>query len=109
MDRVIAYLRNGRDVMSTATFTEASSGVLGAGVGLIGLGASWWLQSGVPDVVGSIVMASIVCGVSSFLMRKSGNALLGQTLPKWRVEGLVAKLEAHPSIVGVFDVKTELV
>jgi len=109
LGKVFGYLRHGRDVMSTATFTEASSGVLGAAVGLGGLWASWYLQTGVPDVLCSIVMGSLVCGVSTFLMRKSGNALLGQTLPPWRVQALVSRLEAHSSVSGVFDVKTELV
>ena len=60
--RVLRYLQEGRDVMSTATFTEASCGILSAGIGLLGLGASWYLHSGVPDVVASIVMAGMVCG-----------------------------------------------
>jgi len=107
--RVFGYLREGRDVMSTATFTEASSGVLGAGVGLGGLWASWYLQSGVPDVGCSIVMGALVCGVSSFLMRKSGNALLGRTLPSWRVQALVSRLESHPAVCSLYDVKTEIV
>lgn len=107
--RVFQYLREGRDVMSTATFAEASSGVIGAGVGLVGIGASWWLESGTPDVVASIVMASMVCGLSSFLLRKSGTALLGQTLPQWRVKVLVSLLESQPAIVNVYDVKTEMV
>ncbi|CAE7199159.1 Slc30a9 [Symbiodinium sp. CCMP2592] len=107
--RVFKYLREGRDVMSTATFTEAFSGVLSSGVGLIGLGLSYHLQSGVPDVVASICMASIVSGVSVFLLQKSGNALLGETLPRWRVKALIDKLEAHVAVVNVYDVKTELV
>lgn len=107
--RVFKYLREGRDVMSTATFTEAFSGVLSSGVGLIGLGLSYHLQSGVPDVVASICMASIVSGVSVFLLQKSGNALLGETLPRWRVKALIDKLEAHVAVVNIYDVKTELV
>jgi hypothetical protein len=107
-DRVRQYLREGRDVMSTATFTEASSGVLGAGVGMLGLGASWWLQSGAPDVVASVLMASMVCGLSSFLLRKSGQALLGSTLPRWRVKALILRLESHPAVVSVYDVKTNI-
>jgi len=106
---VLRYVREGRDVMSTATFTEASSGVLGAGVGLIGLTSSLIFQSGAPDVVASMVMASMVCGLSTFLLRKSGNALLGKTLPDARVEDLVSLIEAHAAVVGVYDVKTELV
>lgn len=103
------YLREGRDVMSTATFTEASSGVLGAGVGLCGLASSWFLQSGAPDVAASMVMASMICGLSTFLLRNSGTALLGNTLPDARVEDLVSLIEAHAAVVCVYDVKTELV
>merc|ERR1711979_169213 len=50
----------------------------------------------------------MVCGVSSFLLRKSGNALLGQTLPQWRVKRLIMELEGHPAVVNVYDVKTEI-
>lgn len=107
--QVFKYLGQGRDVMSTATFTEASSGVLSSVVGLIGLGVSYQMQTGLPDVVASIVMASIVSCVSVFLLGKSGNALLGQTLPTWRVKSLIETLEAHAAVVNVYDVKTELV
>jgi len=103
------YLREGRDVMSTATFTEASSGVLGAGVGLCGLASSLIYQSGTPDVAASMVMASMICGLGTFLLRKSGTALLGNTLPDARVEDLVSLIEAHAAVVSVYDVKTELI
>merc|ERR1711971_586005 len=106
---VIHYLREGRDVMSTATFTEASSGVLASLTGLTGIAASWHLQSGSPDVAASMLMATMVCGVSAFLLRKSGIALLGQTLPRWRVKRLIMELEGHPAVVNVYDVKTEMI
>mmetsp|Transcript_41740 Transcript_41740/g.117993 ORF Transcript_41740/g.117993 Transcript_41740/m.117993 type:complete len:530 (+) Transcript_41740:672-2261(+) len=106
---VLSYLREGRDVMSTATFTESFCGVVGAGVGVVGLGFSQCLQSGTPDAVASVVMASMVCASSSFLLHKSGIALLGQTLPKKRVEVLVRRLEAHAAVVHVYDVKTEMI
>ncbi|CAJ1405996.1 unnamed protein product, partial [Effrenium voratum] len=96
--QVAKYLSQGRDVMSTATFTEASSGVLSSFVGLIGLGLAYHLESAVPDVAAGMVMASMVSWVSVFLLGKSGQALLGQTLPRWRVQ-----------VVNVYDVKTELV
>ncbi|CAK8992426.1 unnamed protein product [Durusdinium trenchii] len=109
--QVAQYLGQGRDaellrrafvhahkVMSTATFTEASSGVLSSLVGLVGLGFSYQLQTGVPDVAASIVMASIVSCVSAFLLGKSGNALLGQTLPHWRVKSLIETLESHAAV-----------
>eukprot|EP00927_Polykrikos_kofoidii_P031367 TRINITY_DN26992_c0_g1_i1.p1 TRINITY_DN26992_c0_g1~~TRINITY_DN26992_c0_g1_i1.p1 ORF type:complete len:686 (+),score=86.12 TRINITY_DN26992_c0_g1_i1:57-2114(+) len=103
------YLREGRDVMSTATFTEASSGVLASMMGLVGLYASWYMQSGTPDVAASVVMGATVCWVSAFLLRKSGIALLGQTLPKWRVQELIWHIEEHAAVVNVYDVKTEMI
>merc|ERR1719433_767889 len=60
-------------------------------------------------MIASAVMASIVCGISCFLLRKSGDALLGQTLPGWRTEALVSRLMAHAAVVNVYDVKTEMV
>ena len=118
------------EVMSAATFTEASSGVLSSLVGLVGLlcllyacfvrglGFSYQLQSGLPaprwsspkprlafrslsesQGCGSLDRYGIhraptgapflwpqVSCVSIFLLGKSGNALLGQTLPHWRVK-----------------------
>eukprot|EP00929_Paragymnodinium_shiwhaense_P078783 TRINITY_DN40866_c0_g1_i1.p1 TRINITY_DN40866_c0_g1~~TRINITY_DN40866_c0_g1_i1.p1 ORF type:complete len:679 (+),score=111.94 TRINITY_DN40866_c0_g1_i1:56-2092(+) len=109
LSKVRRYLREGRDVMSIATFTESSCGVLASSTGVLGLAASWWLQSGTPDVAASVVMAGMVCGVSRFLLRKSGTALLGETLPEWRVKELIARVEAHEAVVNVYDVKTEMV
>jgi len=54
-------------------------------------------------------MSGMVCAVSIFLMRQSGSALLGQTLPDWRVKALVTRLQAHAAVVKVYDVKTEMV
>merc|ERR1719195_810405 len=51
----------------------------------------------------------MICGLGTFLLRKSGTALLGNTLPYARVEDLVSLIEAHAAVVGVYDVKTELV
>ena len=39
------YLRTGTDVMSVATFLEASFGVVGGGVGIAGLGYAYMTQS----------------------------------------------------------------
>merc|ERR1719195_257260 len=51
----------------------------------------------------------MICGLGTFLLRKSGAALLGNTLRDARVEDLVSLIEAHAAVVCVYDVKTELV
>jgi len=102
------YLRDGPDIMSVATFCEASSGVVGAGVGLSGLGLSWYFETALFDIGASLIMAASVGGVSFFLLRRSGAALLGRTLPMNRVVHLVEHLEERATISGVYDVKTEV-
>lgn len=103
-----SYCRDGRDVMSVATFCEAGSGVVGAAVGLCGLGASWALQTATPDICASIVMASSLGFICVFLLQRSGAALLGRTLPMARIEQIVEKLEERPTVTAVYDVKTEV-
>lgn len=106
--RTIAYCRDGPDIMSVATFCEASSGVVGAGVGLTGLGLSWYFQTAVFDVGSSLLMASSVGMVSFFLLQRSGAALLGRTLPISRVIPIVERLEERRTITSVYDVKTQV-
>jgi len=106
--RCTKYLRDGPDVMSVATFCEASSGVVGAGVGLGGLALSWYFETALFDVGASLIMASSVGAVSFYLLQRSGAALLGRTLPMSRVLHLVEILEERPTIAGVYDVKTEV-
>jgi len=107
--RCVAYIYDGRDVMSVATFCESASGVVGAFCGLSGLGLAWYLETVVVDIAASIVMASSVGAVSAFLLHRSGEALLGRTLPMPRVELIVEKLEERATIFAVYDVKTEVV
>jgi len=102
----LTYLCEGRDVMSVATFCEAGSGVLGAMIGLCGIGLSWGLQTNICDIGASAFMALTVGGVSIFLLGRSGELLLGQTLPIGRVESIVKLMETRHAIVAVFDVKT---
>lgn len=102
------YLRDGPDVMSVATFCESSSGVAGAGIGLCGLGLSWYFETAAFDVGASLLMASSVGAVSFFLLQRSGSALLGRTLPISRVMPIVERLEERRTITAVYDVKTEV-
>ncbi|EER01938.1 conserved hypothetical protein [Perkinsus marinus ATCC 50983] len=85
-------IRSGADVMPVATFLEAGSGILGAAIGIVG-----------------VVRAPIACLCPSLEARSGTQLLLGATLPSDEVEMVIRSLEADPVVVGVYDVKTELV
>lgn len=106
--RCARYLKEGPDIMSVATLCEASSGVVGAGVGLGGLALSWYFETAIFDVGASLIMASSVGAVAGFLMQRSGSALLGRTLPTTRMLNIVERLQERPTVEAVYDVKTEV-
>ncbi|KAF4676705.1 hypothetical protein FOL47_005422 [Perkinsus chesapeaki] len=100
---VIDAIRTGADIMPVATFLEAGSGILGAAIGIAGVVASYCLASPIPDMVASLVMSGVVSGVGIHLLRRRA------TLPSDEVEKVIRSLEGDPVVVGVYDVKTELV
>ncbi|KAF4750466.1 hypothetical protein FOZ62_021597 [Perkinsus olseni] len=102
-------IRSGADIMPVATFLEASSGILGAAIGIAGVVASYCLGSPIPDMMASLLMSGVVSGVGAYLLRRSTQLLLGATLPSDEVEKVIRSLEADAVVVGVYDVKTELV
>lgn len=95
--------------MSVATLLEAATGVLGGGIGLVGLSLSWYCQSRVYDIGASLVMGSLVSGVSYFLLQRTQAALLGRALPEHLVMNLSSKVMTDfRSVVDVADIKTEV-
>lgn len=108
-ERLRRYMREGADIMTVATFTEAGSGVVGSAVGIVGIGLSYYFESGMWDMGASLIMATAVGGAAKFLLGRSGDLLMHSTLPAQRVERLVDKLEALPAIVALYDVKTQVI
>ena len=107
--KFVEYVKHGRDSMPVATFLEALAGVSGALVGMAGVSLSYLYGSIAYDLAASALMAlSVVC-TSGFLLSRSQAALVGQTLPISAVQRITTLLESHPSVVSVYDVKSELI
>jgi len=107
---VLSYVKQGKDVMSVATFLESSLGVLAGGIGIAGLALSWALQNKALDIGASIIMSSLVTGCSHFLLGRTQSALLGRSLPEHvSVRIIQQMLQNFPCVSDVQDVKTEIV
>ncbi|CAD7922584.1 unnamed protein product, partial [Amoebophrya sp. A25] len=107
--RVYNYVISGTDVMSTATFLEASVGVTGCAVGIHGLLMSYATQNPLYDIHASLMMSSMVIATSYFLLTRTTTSLLGQALPERTVGLLVRKVVSEfPSIADIYDIKTEI-
>eukprot|EP00397_Hematodinium_sp_SG-2012_P020689 GEMP01021332.1.p1 GENE.GEMP01021332.1~~GEMP01021332.1.p1 ORF type:complete len:571 (+),score=107.77 GEMP01021332.1:92-1804(+) len=105
----ITQLREGRDVMTVATFCEAVCGVVGGAVGIVGVWTTYCYQLAAFDATASLIMSGLVGMTACFLLNKSQRALLGQTLPETLVLRLIDVVLADPVVNDVQDVKTEVV
>eukprot|EP00755_Sulcionema_specki_P022445 Sspe_Gene.76528::Locus_47820_Transcript_2_2_Confidence_0.750_Length_1789::g.76528::m.76528/K14696/SLC30A9, ZNT9; solute carrier family 30 (zinc transporter), member 9 len=101
-------LLQGTDIMSSATFLEAGCGVVGGLVGMTGLFITFLTGNAVADAAASVLMAGIVTGTASFLLGRTGSALLGQTIPVDRVTSVISMLEEDEVVEDVYDVKTQV-
>jgi zinc transporter 9 len=102
------YVQRGTDVMPVATLLESGTGVFAAGLGSLGIVASFLTGNVVFDLAASAVMASSVLGVSGFLLSRSQQALIGRTVPMDVVRAVTEVLEKQSSVVAVYDIKTEI-
>ena len=103
------YILSGRDIMPVATFLEASTGLLGAMIGSMGLVAAFYFHNPFFDIMASGLMSVSIIAVSGFLLTRSQSALLGMTLPIGIVRNLTSIIENQPTIVAVYDVKSEVI
>ena len=101
------YIRRGRDMMPVATLLEASTGVAGAALGISGLALSHLTGNPYYDLGASAVMAASVILVSFFLLGRSQSALVGRTLSINTVKRIVNMIESRPTVIGIYDIKTE--
>lgn len=107
-NRTLLYIKRGKDVMSVATFLEASSGVVGGSVGILGLLASYRYQSMVCDVGASLVISTLVSSMAAFLLSRTQVALLGQSLPEHLVVDISRRVRNFKTVSELYDIKTEI-
>ncbi|CAD7937302.1 unnamed protein product [Amoebophrya sp. A120] len=106
---VYKYLHSGTDVMSIATFLEASVGVIGCVVGMEGLLLSFLTQNPLYDIQASLAMSTMVLGTSYFLLTRTTTSLLGQALPEKTAGFLVRKVVSDfRTVSDLYDIKTEI-
>eukprot|EP01065_Artemidia_motanka_P016551 TRINITY_DN2019_c0_g1_i1.p1 TRINITY_DN2019_c0_g1~~TRINITY_DN2019_c0_g1_i1.p1 ORF type:complete len:531 (+),score=115.20 TRINITY_DN2019_c0_g1_i1:58-1650(+) len=101
-------LLHGRDLMSTATFLESTSGVVGGAIGLLGIGLTYVTECAWVEPAASVMMAGCVAAVASSLLSKSSEQLLQSALPEARVGRIIAILEDDEVVAAMYDVKTQV-
>ncbi|XP_023336602.1 zinc transporter 9, partial [Eurytemora carolleeae] len=66
---------------------------------------SYYTGSHIPDAVGSLVIASLLGSVASFMIYSNSGALVGRSIPDSRLEDINQELEGDIMVRQVYDVK----
>jgi zinc transporter 9 len=102
------YYKSGSEMMSISTFTEASVGMLGAVIGVVGVVAAACLDSVFYDSLSGMLIAGCVCLAAGSILFKNERQLLGCTLPIDVVVRITERLMDSEAVTSVHDVKTEV-
>jgi zinc transporter 9 len=102
---LLAYLKTSTDPMTTAVILEDSVAVLGVLVAAVCIGLSIWLQSPVPDAIGSIVIGLMMGVMAVLLVNRNRELLLGEAPDPAVIERISEIITAQPEVKGIHDVK----
>lgn len=75
------YCLNGPDPMGVAVLLEDGAALAGLAIAGLCTALSIWLDSPIPDALGSILVGGLLGVAASFLINKNSSALLGQSMP----------------------------
>lgn len=77
---------------------EDTASLLGTFVAASAVTWSYFLQSSIPDSVGSILIGTLLASVAGFIIRNNAMHLAGRSVPQSVVNDIVARLR-HDSII----------
>uniref|UniRef100_A0A914UKJ5 Zinc transporter 9 n=1 Tax=Plectus sambesii TaxID=2011161 RepID=A0A914UKJ5_9BILA len=95
----------GRDPSMNVVLLEDVAAITGVGIALLCVSMSSYLQSPIPDAVGSILIGGLLGCVAVFIIRSNTTHLVGQSLPRGVIEDITSQLVNDPMIGSVHDVK----
>ncbi len=84
---------------------EDLAAVLGVCVAASAMGLSLYLQSPIPDAIGSLIIGGILGGVASFIIYSNTAALVGRSIHPNQIEAINSDLENDRMVRALYDIK----
>jgi len=101
----LEFVWSGWDPCVNVVLLEDLAAVAGVVVAGGCMGLSQYTGSHVPDACGSLVIASLLGSVASFMIYTNSQALVGRSIPDDRLEKINQELEGDIMVRQVYDVK----
>ena len=102
---LLTYLRKSTDPMTTAVLLEDGTAVAGVVVAAVCISLSIWLESPVPDAIGSIVIGLMMGVMAVLLVNRNRELLLGEAPDPELVQQISNVIQAQPEVEAIHDVK----
>ncbi|XP_071550139.1 proton-coupled zinc antiporter SLC30A9, mitochondrial isoform X3 [Panulirus ornatus] len=99
------YVLRGQDPSVNVVLLEDMAAVMGVAVAMGCMGLTSYTGSHIPDAIGSCLIGGLLAGVSGFIIYTNSAALVGKSIPQYRLEKINDELECDVLIRAIYDVK----
>ncbi|CAF4256787.1 unnamed protein product, partial [Rotaria magnacalcarata] len=99
------YVGQGYKPNVNVVLLEDLAAVLGVCVAATAMGLSLYLQSPIPDAIGSLIVGCILGGVASFIIYSNTAALVGRSIHPNQIEAINNDLENDRMVRALYDIK----
>ena len=98
-------MKRGQDPSVNVVLLEDLAAVLGVGVAGSCMAIASYLNSPIPDAIGSLLVGGLLGAVASFIIYTNSGALVGRSIPSVCIQQINSELERDLMIRAVHDVK----
>ncbi|UJR31293.1 hypothetical protein I4U23_018791 [Adineta vaga] len=99
------YVGQGYKPNVNVVLLEDIAAVLGVCVAGTAMSLSMYLQSPIPDAIGSLVIGAILGGVASYIIYSNSAALVGRSIHPNQLEAINSDLENDRMVRALYDIK----
>ncbi|CAF4826719.1 unnamed protein product [Rotaria sp. Silwood1] len=99
------YVSQGYKPNVNVVLLEDLAAVLGVCVAASAMSLSLYLQSPIPDAIGSLIIGAILGGVASFIIYSNTVALVGRSIHPNQIEAINSDLENDRMVRALYDIK----
>lgn len=100
-----AYVNSGADPCVNVVLFEDSAAVCGAFVAAVCIGLTSYLDSPIPDAIGSLLVGVMLAAVATLVIYTSVPALVGRSIKLDQLDKINQELESDAMIKAIHDVK----
>jgi zinc transporter 9 len=101
----LQYVLRGHDPTVNVVLLEDCAAVLSIGVAAVCMSLTSYLNTPVPDAVGSLLVGGILGTVASFIIYTNTSAIVGRSISQTYLNKINAELESDVMIRAIYDVK----